>query len=85
MKAPLLSSFVVFAALLCGCTYEGIRMHERSRCAAMPQSQAERCYQRTRMSRGEYDAEREKLRRSMESDRPRRDEELDPRYEKWIP
>lgn len=67
------------------CTYEGLRMRERQDCGAMPQSQAERCFARTRMTKVEYDTEREKLRQSEDEDRPQKEEGVDPRYENWIP
>ena len=76
---------LIIISVLSGCTYEGIRMQERRNCAAMPQSQAERCYNRTRMTKGEYNSEREKLRRASEPTTTTKDEEPDPRYEKWIP
>ena len=68
--------------LLAACTYDGIRMDERQRCGAMPQSESARCYARTQDTKAEYDAKRSKLKQSLESkpDRP-----TDPRYEQWIP
>jgi hypothetical protein len=65
-----------------GCSYESIRLHERGRCGAMPQSESTRCYSRTQDTQAEYEAKRRKLRESggKEGERP-----VDPRYEQWIP
>lgn len=78
---------LTFAALLfmAGCTYDGVRMAQRQDCSAMPQSQAQRCFSRTGMTKQEYDAERKKLERSKELEASPSEEPLDPRYEKWIP
>jgi hypothetical protein len=46
----------------------------------VPQSRPARC-----MTRGEYNAAREKLRNSQDEARPKRDRQADPRYEEWIP
>jgi hypothetical protein len=67
--------------LAAGCTYESIRMHERSRCGAMPQSQSQQCYSRTQDTQAEYNAKRRKLKESGNSDKAA----PDPRYEQWIP
>jgi hypothetical protein len=66
------------------CTYDSIRMGERQRCGAMPQSQADRCYSRTSMTKEEYDTER---RKAAASKTPGDGEKkpVDPRYEEWIP
>ena len=68
--------------LLAACTYDGMRMGERQRCSAMPQSESARCYARTQDTKAEYDAKRSKLKQSLEGkpDRP-----TDLRYEQWIP
>jgi hypothetical protein len=73
-------TFLAIAA----CSYNGIRMNERQRCSAMPQSQSESCYSKTRMTKSEYDTERRKV---AESRSPGGEEEkpVDPRYKEWIP
>ena len=68
--------------LLTACTYDGIRMDERQRCGAMPQSESARCYARTQDTKAEYDAKRSKLKQSLEG---KPDKPTDPRYEQWIP
>jgi hypothetical protein len=85
MKGSYITFLVVTAGLLSGCTYEGMRMQERRDCGAMPQSQADRCFARTAMTKEEYDVEREKVKRTTDRDSNRKSEDLDPRYEKWIP
>ncbi len=85
MKHVAIAFWITGLGLLSACTYEGLRMQERRECGAMPQSQAERCFARTRMTKVEYDTEREKLRRSEDEGRLQKEEEIDPRYEKWIP
>ncbi len=64
------------------CTYDGIRMNERQRCVAMPQSQSERCYGRTSMTKEEYDTERRKAAASKGDGEKK---PVDPRYEAWLP
>jgi hypothetical protein len=80
-----------FVKLMCclllgtsACTYNGIRMGERQRCGAMPQSEAERCYSRTSMTKSEYDAERKKLAASNSASGEVK-KPVDPRYEEWLP
>jgi hypothetical protein len=70
------------SGLLMACSYDSIRMHERSRCGAMPQSQAQACYGRTQDTKAEYDAKRRALKNSA-----RKDKEMlvDERYDQWIP
>jgi hypothetical protein len=70
---------IVCSAISSACTYQGLRMHERSRCTAMPQSQAERCFARTRMTKEEYDTERAKLKRPEDGGRSQKEDEVDPR------
>jgi hypothetical protein len=84
MKNFAVIGLIVGSGLLCACTYEGLRMQERSKCTVLPQSQAERCFARTRMTKEEYDTERAKLKRSEAGGRSQKDE-IDPRYEKWLP
>ena len=69
-------------SLLVACSYEGMRMGERQRCGAMPQSEATRCYSRTQDTKSEYDTKRAQLKNSTQqpSAKP-----TDPRYEQWIP
>jgi hypothetical protein len=84
----ILRSMKTYLALLCvsavlgGCSYDSIRMHERSRCGAMPQSQAQSCYSRTQDTKAEYDTKRRALKDSAKKggEKP-----VDERYEKWIP
>jgi hypothetical protein len=85
MKASYITVFALSFSLLLGCTYEGLRMQERRDCGAMPQSQAERCFARTSMTKQEYDTEREKLESAEGDARSEKKTEIDPRYEKWIP
>lgn len=73
---------LVLVSLLAGCTYDSIRMHERGRCGAMPQSQAQTCYSRTQDTKAEYDAKR----RALKDSAKKGDEKpVDERYENWIP
>jgi len=81
MRMPV-SACLVAASLLVGCSYDGIRMHERSRCAAMPQSQAQACYGRTQDTKAEYDS---KLRALKDSANKSEEKPVDERYENWIP
>lgn len=84
MKKPgmtLLGPLILAAA---GCSYNGIRMHERQRCGAMPQSSAESCYSRTRMTKEDYDTERRKAAASKSSDGQEK-KSVDPRYAEWLP
>lgn len=85
MTQRLLGPVLVGLLITSGCTYDGVRMNQRRDCAAMPQSQSQRCFSRTRMTKQEYDTERRKLERSRESEEAPASAELDPRYEKWIP
>jgi hypothetical protein len=85
MIHPSLLPALVALLLIAGCTYNGARMGQRQDCGAMPQSQAQRCFSRTEMTKQEYDAERRKLERSKEFEAAPADKEVDPRYEKWIP
>ena len=70
------------SVLLVGCSYDSIRMHERSRCGAMPQSQAQACYGRTQDTKAEYDAKRRAIKASA---RTGDEKPVDERYDKWIP
>jgi hypothetical protein len=64
-----------------GCSFEGIRMHERQRCGAMPESLATQCYRRTQDTKAEYEAKRRQLEHAVKDAEKR----PDPRYEQWIP
>jgi hypothetical protein len=66
------------------CSYDGIRMNERQRCSAVPQSQSERCYNKTRMTKSEYDAERRKATEPTTPD-GEKSKPVDSRYEDWVP
>jgi hypothetical protein len=66
------------------CSYNGIRMSERQKCGAMPQSQSERCYSRTSVTKEEYDTERRKVATSKSSGDGEK-KPVDPRYEQWVP
>lgn len=77
-----LAVILVAAGFVTGCSYDSIRMHERSRCGAMPQSQASACYSRTQDTKAEYDAKRRALK---ESSKDKGGKPVDERYEKWIP
>jgi hypothetical protein len=77
-----ISACLMLLGLLTGCTYDSIRMHERSRCGAMPQSQSQACYSRTQDTKAEYDAKRQALKDSAKKDDGK---PADERYEKWIP
>ncbi|MCC6633187.1 MAG: hypothetical protein IT482_14075 [Gammaproteobacteria bacterium] len=68
--------------LVAGCSFESIRLHERQRCAAMPQSQASQCYSRTRDTRSEYEAKRRQLEQSLKNPP---EKVVDPRFEEWMP
>ncbi len=57
-------------------------MHERSRCGAMPQSQAQTCYSKTQDTKSEYDAKRRALK---DAKKEQDGKPVDERYEKWIP
>jgi hypothetical protein len=81
MKAQL-AALLITAGLVSGCSYDSIRMHERSRCGAMPQSQAKTCYSRTQDTKAEYDAKRRALK---DSTKDKEGKPVDERYEKWIP
>jgi hypothetical protein len=83
-KAPHIAALISVICALSACTYEGIRMSERRKCAAMPQTQAERCYSRTRMTKAEYETARRKVKAANESDDGKK-KPVDPRYEQWIP
>jgi len=85
MKRSYITILALSVSLLSGCTYEGLRTQERRDCGAMPQSQAERCFARTSMTKQEYDTEREKLKNAEGGPRSEKKAEIDPRYEKWIP
>ena len=85
MTLPLLRLTLVGLLLIAGCTYNGVRMGQRQDCSAMPQSQAQRCFSRTAMTKQEYDTERKKLERSKELEATTSEAALDPRYEKWVP
>jgi hypothetical protein len=77
-----LAACLSLSSLLMGCSYDSIRMHERSRCGAMPQSQAQACYGRTQDTKAEYDAKRRPLKNSAKKDE---EKPKDARYEQWIP
>lgn len=68
--------------LLTGCSYDSIRMHQRSRCGAMLESQAQACYSKTQDTKAEYEARRRALRESV---RKVENKPVDERYEKWVP
>lgn len=82
MKIARLTKIAAFLLFLSGCTYESVRMHQRQRCGAMPQSEGSRCYTRTQDTRAEYEAKRAQLKQSLEAGR---EKTADPRYEQWIP
>ena len=73
---------LVLSGLLMACSYDSIRMHERSRCGAMPQSQAQACYGRTQDTKAEYDAKRRALKNSAKQGE---EKPVDERYDQWIP
>lgn len=77
--APLL---LAAAALLAACTYDSIRMHERHRCDAMPETLAKSCYSRTSDSRADFEAKRRALKDSVKQEDPK---PMDERYDRWIP
>lgn len=79
LRAPVC---LVLSGVLMACSYDGIRMRERSRCGAMPQTQAETCYSRTQDSKAEYDAKRRALKDSTKREDAK---PVDERYDKWIP
>lgn len=85
MKRSYIIVLFLNVGLLSGCTYEGLRMQERRDCMAMPQSLAERCFARTAMTKKEYDSERRKLESQDAGSTSKKTDEIDPRYEKWIP
>jgi hypothetical protein len=66
------------------CSYESIRTNQRQKCSAMPQSQSESCYSRTRMTKEEYDTERKKSAASRSSGEQEK-KPVDPRYKDWLP
>lgn len=74
---------LALSSLLVGCSYESIRLHERSRCGAMPQSEAQRCYGRTQDTKAEYDAKRRKAADAASQGDEKKP--VDERYDKWIP
>ncbi len=84
MKTLRMTLMACISLAAAACSYNGIRMSERHRCSAMPQSQSESCYSKTRMTKSEYDTERRKLADSKSSGE---EEErlVDPRYKEWIP
>ena len=86
MAMKLLRLAAGFACLqaLSACSYDGLRMVERGRCAAMPQSLGERCYQRTQDTKAEYDDKRAQLKQSLEKDDAAK-APSDPRYDAWLP
>jgi hypothetical protein len=77
-----ITACLVSASLLVGCSYNSVRMHERSRCGAMPQSQAQTCYSRTQDTKAEYDSKRRALKDSVKENEKK---PVDEQYEKWIP
>jgi hypothetical protein len=81
LRMALMTCMVLATA---ACTYDSVRMGERHNCSAMPQSQAERCYSRTSMTKAEYDAERRKLAEAKSSGGEGK-QPVDPRYEEWLP
>lgn len=85
MKLLRLSLLAIVAAAASACTYDGVRMAERQKCATMPHTQAERCYSRNSLTRTEYDAGREAVRSAADSPAAQQGKALDPRYEQWIP
>lgn len=84
MKQLRVPSIVFLLLATAGCSYGSVRMYERAKCSAMPQSQSESCYDKTRMTKEEYDTERRKLAASKssggEDEKP-----VDPRYREWLP
>lgn len=81
MTTHLAFLLAAFAALT-GCTYDSVRMRERSRRGAMPQTQAQACYSRTQDTKAEFEAKRRALK---ESNAKQDTKPQDERYEKWIP
>ena len=77
-----LAFLLAASAALTGCTYDSVRMRERSRCGAMPQTQAQACYSRTQDTKAEFEAKRRALK---ESNAKQDTKPQDERYEKWIP
>jgi hypothetical protein len=68
--------------LLSACSYDSVRLNERQKCGAMPQTEATRCYSRTQDTRAEYNAKRKKVKEA--AGKPG-NKSADPRYEQWIP
>jgi hypothetical protein len=81
LRVPLIAFLLLVTA---GCSYGSVRMYERAKCDAMPTSQSESCFDKTRMTKEEYDMERRKLAASKssggEGEKP-----VDPRYQEWLP
>lgn len=83
MKKKIVFGSLILALALAGCTYDTVRMSERQKCGAMPQSQSATCYRRTEQTKSEYNAQRRELKRaSAAAEEPKPD---DPRYKEWIP
>lgn len=82
MNNRLTAGCLLLASLLAACTYDTIRMAERQQCAAMPDSQRGDCYQRTEMTKAQYDARRRELKRAQNADPAK---PADPRYQDWLP
>jgi hypothetical protein len=73
---------LVCAVLVSACSYDSVRLNERQKCGAMPQTEATRCYSRTQDTKAEYDAKRKKVKEAAEKPG---NQPADPRYEQWIP
>ncbi len=82
MKTLHVMAILACVSALTACTYDSVRMHQRQRCGAMPQTEAARCYSRTQDTRAEYDTRRRKLEQSTGGSKEKLE---DPRYESWIP
>jgi hypothetical protein len=83
MNTRIVVASLTYAVTLAGCTYDTIRMSERQKCGAMPQTQSASCYQRTGQTKAEYTAQRKALKRASvaaEESKP-----ADPRFNEWIP
>jgi hypothetical protein len=81
MNLGQIATGTVSLLLLSACTYDGLRLQERARCGAMPDSLARNCYARTQTTQAEYATQLRRLPRS--ADEPAANP--DPRYKEWLP
>jgi hypothetical protein len=83
MHKPAAITLALLVLSLSACTtYDTVRMAEREKCAAMPASQSASCYERTAMTKSQYDARRRELKRELEE---QKDQPADSRYSDWVP